>query len=73
MWHGSLEGDAFRAAFLRETLGLPASGTRFQAAREGRLDLLGDLVEQHLDVDALLDVARRGCSPALPFLAPGAP
>ncbi len=73
MWHGSLEGDALRAAFLHETLGLAPSGTCFPAARERRLDLLGDLVERHLDVDALLDLARNGCSPALPFLAPGAP
>ena len=73
MWHGSLEGDAFRAAFLQETLGIAASGTCFAAARERRLGLLGDLVERHLDVDALLDLARNGCSPALRFLAPGAP
>jgi adenosylcobyric acid synthase len=73
MWHGSLEGDVLRAAFLRETLGLTPSGTRFSAARERRLDLLGDLVERHLDVDAVLDLARHGCPSALPFLAPGAP
>jgi adenosylcobyric acid synthase len=73
MWHGSLEGDALREAFLQETLGLAPSGTCFPAARERRLDLLGDLVERHLDVDALLDLACNGCSPTLPFLAPGAP
>ena len=73
MWHGSLEGDALRAAFLHETLGLAPSGTCFAAARERRLDLLGDLMERHVDVDALLDLARNGCSPTLPFLAPGAP
>jgi adenosylcobyric acid synthase len=73
MWHGSLEGDALRAAFLHETLGLAPSGTCFAAARERRLDLLGDLMERHVDVYALLDLARNGCSPTLPFLAPGAP
>ncbi|MDP7733211.1 cobyric acid synthase [Mycobacterium paragordonae] len=73
MWHGSLEGDALRRAFLHETLGLTPSGVSFPVARERRLDLLGDLVEQCLDIDALLDLARRGCPPALPFLAPGAP
>ncbi|QLL06405.1 cobyric acid synthase [Mycobacterium vicinigordonae] len=72
MWHGSLEDDGFRAAFLRETLGL-SSGTSFSAAREGRLDLLGDLVERHLDVGALLGLARKGCPARLPFLPPGAP
>lgn len=72
MWHGSLEDDAFRAAFLRETLGV-SSRTSFPEARDRRLDLLGDLVEQHLDVDALLNLAADGCAPSLPFLPPGAP
>ncbi|MGK2882154.1 MAG: cobyric acid synthase [Mycobacterium sp.] len=73
MWHGSLEGDALRTAFLRETLGLYPSGVSFPAARERRLDLLGDLVEQHLDVDALLELVSHGSPPDLPFLPPGAP
>ncbi|BDE16023.1 cobyric acid synthase [Mycobacterium kiyosense] len=72
MWHGSLEDDGFRSAFLRETLGL-SSGACFSDARERRLDLLGDLVERYLDVDALLGLARHGCPPGLPFLPPGAP
>ena len=73
MWHGSLEGDALRAAFLREALGLAPSGVSFPAAREHRLDLLGELVEAHLDVDSLLELARRGTPGPVPFLAPGAP
>lgn len=73
MWHGSLEGDALRAAFLRETLGLTASDVSFPAARERRLDLLGELVEQHLDVDALLGLVSHGSPAGLPFLEPGAP
>lgn len=73
MWHGSLEGDELRAAFLRETLGIVASGVSFCAARERRLDLLGDLVEEHVDVEALLDLVSHGSPPGLPFLAPGAP
>ncbi|CAJ1587130.1 cobyric acid synthase [[Mycobacterium] wendilense] len=72
MWHGSLEGDELRAAFLRETLGMPPSGVSFPAARERRLDLLGDLVEEHLDVVALLDLVSGGAG-APPFLPPGAP
>ncbi len=72
MWHGSLEGDELRAAFLRETLGLSPSGVSFPAARERRLDLLGDLVEEHLDVAALLDLIGGGAG-APPFLPPGAP
>ncbi len=71
MWHGSLEGDAFRAAFLAETLGREPSGTRFGDARERRLDLLADLAERHLDVDALLGLAPGGAPAGLPGLAPG--
>lgn len=73
MWHGSLEGDAFRSAFLAEALGCAPSGVCFADARERRLDLLADLVEEHLDVDALLDLAREGAPAGLPALAPGAP
>ncbi len=73
MWHGSLEGDSLRAAFLRETLGLESSGTSFPAARERRLDLLGDMVERSLDVEALLALVDRGCPSELSFLPPGAP
>ncbi|MDG5481926.1 cobyric acid synthase [Mycolicibacterium gadium] len=73
MWHGSLEGDALRAAFLRETLGIEPSGICFAAARERRLDLLADLVEEHLNVDAVLALARGGAPAGLPFLPPGAP
>lgn len=72
MWHGALEGDALRALFLQETLGVQSAAS-FGAARESRLDLLGDLMERHLDVDALLDLAREGVAQSLPFLPPGAP
>ncbi|MGH3561208.1 MAG: cobyric acid synthase, partial [Mycobacterium sp.] len=73
MWHGALEGDGFRDAFLRETLGLDPSGISFPAAREHRLDLLGDLVEEHLDVTALSDLISAGPPTGLSFLPPGAP
>lgn len=71
MWHGSLEGDDLRRAFLSESLGLAPSDVSFPAARERRLDLLGDLVEEHLDVDAVLDLARDGAPADLPILPPG--
>lgn len=73
MRHGALEDDTLRTAFLAETLGLAASGVSFGAARERRLDLLADLMEAHLDVGALLDLARGGPPQGLPFLPPGAP
>lgn len=61
MVHGALEDDPHRDAYLRRALGV-ASEASFPAARERRLDLLGDLVEQHLDVDGLLALARAGVS-----------
>lgn len=70
MWHGSLEGDELRTALLATVADRPASEVSFPAARERRLDLLGDLVEECLDVDALLDLARNGVH-GLPVLAPG--
>jgi adenosylcobyric acid synthase len=76
MWHGSLESDGFRGAFLADVASR-AGRTRapsevvFAERRERRLDLLGDLVEEHLDVDALLDLARRGVPAGLPLLPPG--
>ncbi len=71
MWHGSLEGDDLRRAFLSATLDLPASDVSFPAARNARLDLLGDLVEEHLDVSALLCLAHNGAPSGLPVLPPG--
>ena len=72
MWHGALESDKLRARLLRETLGIGPSGVSFRRAREQRLDLLGDLVERHLDIDALVALVREGAPPNLPFLPPGA-
>ncbi|WP_131105771.1 cobyric acid synthase [Ornithinimicrobium sufpigmenti] len=72
MWHGSLESDAFRSAFLAETVGVAPSGASFPAARERRIELLADLVEEHLDVGALLDLARGGAPAGLPTLTLGA-
>jgi adenosylcobyric acid synthase len=69
MVHGSLEDDGTRAAYLAETLGV-ASAVSFPAARERRLDLLGDLVEEHLDVGALLELARGGAPRGLPVVPP---
>ena len=76
MWHGSLESDGFRQAWL----GLAAaaagtsyqpSGVRFAERREARYELLADLAEEHLDVDALLHLAVTGPPAGLPVLPPG--
>ncbi|MER5479758.1 cobyric acid synthase [Streptomyces sp. NPDC002734] len=71
MWHGSLEGDAFRSAFLGAALGCAPSGVRFAKAREARIEGLADLAEEHLDVDALVALARDGAPASLPVLPPG--
>jgi adenosylcobyric acid synthase len=76
MWHGRLESDDFRRSFLAEVATLTGrdlapSTVSFAAARTTRLDLLGDLAEEHLDVDALLAFARDG-APDVPLLPPGA-
>lgn len=81
MWHGTLESDGFRSAVLAEVAGgaagedagreRAASGVSFGQAREARLDLLADLAEQHLDLDAMLELAQAG-APAMPLLPPGA-
>ncbi|QNP73474.1 cobyric acid synthase [Streptomyces roseirectus] len=78
-WHGSLESDGFRRAFLREvaaTAGrrfVPAADTSFADLRERQLDLLGDLIEQHADTDALWRLIESGAPQGLPFIPPGAP
>ncbi|MBG0824877.1 cobyric acid synthase [Planomonospora sp. ID91781] len=76
-WHGALENDDFRRAFLREVAAVsgrdftPAPGTCFAALREERLDALGDLVERHVDTGALLRLLEGGAPEGLPVLPPG--
>ncbi|MGW3953967.1 cobyric acid synthase [Streptomyces sp. NPDC004752] len=78
-WHGALESDGFRRAFLREVAAaadrrfVPAGDTSFAALRERRLDRLGDLIEQHADTDALWRLIESGAPRGLPFIPPGAP
>jgi adenosylcobyric acid synthase len=54
--HGMFAIDAFRAAFL-SGFG-EASALRYGAGVEATLDRLADHLEAHLDVDALLALAR---------------
>jgi adenosylcobyric acid synthase len=73
-WHGVLENDQFRRAFLAEVAALagrdftPAPGTDFAALRQARLDVLGDLVADHLDTEALSRLISGGPPPGLPSL-----
>jgi adenosylcobyric acid synthase len=75
-WHGTLENDGFRRAFLTEVARLagrdftPAPGTDFAQLREARLDVLGDLVADHLDTAALARLITGGAPRDLPVLPP---
>jgi adenosylcobyric acid synthase len=77
-WHGAMENDGFRRAFLREVAALtgrrfvPAADTDFAAVREARLDRLGDLIEEHADTAALWRLIESGPPDDLPLLPPGA-
>ena len=65
MWHGSLECDDFRRAWLAEVAreaGSPwrprEGGTGFGALRELMIETTADAIEAHIDVDAVLGLAR---------------
>jgi len=80
LWHGALENDDFRRAVLTEVAGQagrtsyrPRPDTCFAALRDRRMDLLADLVEQHLDTAGLTRLIESGTPDDLPFLPPGAP
>jgi adenosylcobyric acid synthase len=77
-WHGTFESDGFRRAFLTEAARLAdrtgftvAPETCFEDLREQSLDLLGDLIERHVDTDALWRLIESGPSPDLPVVACG--
>jgi adenosylcobyric acid synthase len=75
-WHGVLENDEFRQAFLTEVAAqagrdfTPAPGTGFAAVREARLDVLAGLVSRHLDTAALSHLIENGPVPDLPAIVP---
>jgi adenosylcobyric acid synthase len=79
-WHGAFESDEFRRRYLTEAARLAgrsgflvAPDTRFAVVRERALDILGDLVEEHLDTGALWRLIESGPAGGLPFIPPGAP
>jgi adenosylcobyric acid synthase len=73
-WHGVLEHDGFRRALLEHVARLrgrrfvPGTGS-FADAREARLDVLGDLVETHLDTKRLAALIEGGVPADLPSIA----
>ena len=65
VWHGTFENDDFRRAWLSEVAAsvgstwTPSPGALgFRERREHMLDGLADAIEQHVDVDALIGLAR---------------
>ncbi len=78
VWHGALESDDFRRAYLGEVAAAVGRdwqpGTaRFADVRQARLDLLGDVVADALDTDAVSRLIELGAPAGLPFVPPGAP
>jgi len=79
-WHGLMGNDGFRRAWLTEVAAaagcagfVVAPDTEVAALREAQLDLLGDLVAEHLDTAALGELICHGAPAGLPFVPPGAP
>ena len=71
-WHGLLECDAFRRNLLRR-IGAQAGRTGFvvapdtsvSAVREGQLNLLADLVEDNMDMAAVIELIEKGAPDGL--------
>ncbi len=78
LWHGIMENDTFRRAYLSEVARLagrgfvPAPDTCFAAARQAQFDTLADAVEEHLDTGALFRLVEHGPTPGLAFMRAGA-
>ncbi|UIJ35188.1 cobyric acid synthase [Allobranchiibius sp. GilTou73] len=65
IWHGTLEGDDFRRAWLTEVAAAAGSSwapvadaPSFAARREAQIDALADAVTEALDLDRLLAIAQ---------------
>jgi adenosylcobyric acid synthase len=72
-WHGLLEGDALRRALLawvadRRGRDWRPGDVAFCDVRERRLDILGDLIDEHVDRDALDALITGGAPVDLPTL-----
>ncbi|HEY5786624.1 MAG TPA: cobyric acid synthase CobQ, partial [Microlunatus sp.] len=65
MWHGTLENDAYRRAWLTEIAAASGADWRpdadapsFGARRETMITMMADAVDEHLDLDLLLSWTR---------------
>jgi len=73
-WHGVLESDDFRRAFLtwiaaESNLDWRAGDRSFATAREAQLEKLGDLIADNLDRDALRRLVDNGPPSGLPVVS----
>ncbi len=73
-WHGVMESDGFRRSFLRwvaEARGLDwtPGESSFAAAREARLEKLGDIVAENIDREAMLRLIDDGPPFGLPVVS----
>ncbi len=73
-WHGLLDNDAFRRAFLTTVAGaagrdrfIVADDVNVSARRDAQLDMSADLLDAHLDIDAVLGLLT-GSAPRRPYL-----
>jgi adenosylcobyric acid synthase len=63
-WHGLFENDLFRRSYLLEIAAAtgrsyrPSDNLSYQEVREQRIDRLADVMDTHLDTDALLEIAQ---------------
>jgi adenosylcobyric acid synthase len=72
-WHGVMESDGFRRSLLdwvarRRGLDWVPGEEAFAAARERRLEKLGDIVAENVDREALLRLIDDGPPPGLPVI-----
>jgi adenosylcobyric acid synthase len=69
-WHGLFDNDAFRRTWLTEAAAaagrtgfVVAEDVDVSARRDAQLDVMADLLQNHLDVDAVLDLIDTGPPP----------
>lgn len=74
-WHGIFESNQFRRRFLTEVAQLVnrrgfvvAPDTDYGQIRERMIDVLGDLIEQHIDTASLLQLINSGAPANLPVI-----
>jgi adenosylcobyric acid synthase len=74
-WHGIFDNDGFRRAFLRDLAArtgrdfVPAPDVRFAVVRERRFAVIAELIDQHLDTDAVIELITNGAPASLPVIS----